>query len=94
VGLNFFQDIGATSVMLPTQVVISISEDGQNYETVLDQSIGTIEKREPIIKHIASNFEKQLVSYIKIVAKNRAVLPKWHVRQGPAWLFVDEVSVK
>jgi len=94
VGLNFFQDIGATSVMLPTEVVISISKDGVNYENVLNESITTIEKREPIIKHISSNFEKQLVSYIKIVAKNRAVLPEWHVRQGPAWLFVDEVSVK
>ena len=94
IGLNFFQDIGATSVMLPTQIHISVSEDGENYKTVLDESIGTLEKREPIIKHVASNFEKQLVSYIKIVAKNRVMLPEWHLRQGQAWLFVDEVSVK
>jgi len=94
VGLNFFQDIGATSVMLPTKVIISISKDGKNYNTVLSESIDTQEKRDPIIKHIGSNFDKQGVSYIKIIAKNRSVLPEWHIRKGSAWLFVDEVSVK
>ena len=93
-GLNFFQDIGATSVMLPTMVIISISKDGENFETVLDEVIATQEKREPIIKHIGSNFKKQDVAYIKITAKNRSVLPEWHLRKGSAWLFVDEVSVK
>tara|TARA_R110000868_G_scaffold108065_6_gene295391 strand:+ start:9574 stop:10419 length:846 start_codon:yes stop_codon:yes gene_type:complete len=94
VGLNFFQDIGATSVMLPTKVIISISKDGKSYNTVLSESIDTQEKREPIIKHIGSNFDKQGVSFIKIIAKNRSVLPEWHIRKGSAWLFVDEVSVK
>lgn len=94
VGLNFFQDIGATSVMLPTKVIISISKDGENFKTVLDEAIATQEKREPIIKHIGSNFEKQDVSFIKITAKNRSELPEWHLRKGSAWLFVDEVSVK
>lgn len=94
VGLNFFQDIGATSVMLPTQVIISISKDGTNYHTVFSESIDTQEKREPIIKTIKSNFDKQDVSHIKIFAKNRSVLPEWHIQKGPAWLFVDEISVK
>lgn len=94
VGLNFYQDIGATSVMLPTQVTIAISEDGENYVTVLDESIATMEQREPIIKRIETSFEKQGVSFIKIFAKNRAELPEWHLRKGSAWIFVDEVSVK
>ncbi|RAJ15974.1 glycoside hydrolase family 20 protein [Arenibacter echinorum] len=94
VGLNFFQDIGATSVMLPTKVIISISKDGENFKTVLDEAIATQEKREPIIKTIKSNFDKQDVSHIKIIAKNRSVLPEWHIRKGPAWIFVDEISVK
>ena len=33
VGLNFFQHISATSVMLPTQVIISVSEDGIDYKS-------------------------------------------------------------
>lgn len=94
VGLNFFQHIGAASVMLPTQVNISISEDGKTYKTVLDETVETIKDRDPIIKRIETEFEKQEVSFIKILATNRGELPKWHIRKGDAWLFVDEVTVK
>lgn len=94
VGLNYYQDIGATSVMLPTHVTISISKDGQDYKTVLDQPIETLEKREPIIKKIVANFANQTVSYIKITAKNRGTLPEWHLRRGDAWIFMDEISIK
>lgn len=94
VALNFFQHIGATSVMLPTNVTISISNEGKDYITVLDDVIETIEKREPIIKRIEADFNEQNVSFIKISAINRGVLPAWHLRKGDAWVFVDEVSVK
>lgn len=94
VGLNFFQHISATSVMLPTKVTISISKDGKDYTTVLEEAIETIEKRDPIIKRIETDFAKQPVSFIKILAANRGALPDWHIRKGDAWLFVDEVSVK
>lgn len=94
VGLNFFQHISATSVMLPTQVTIAISRDGQQYTTVLDEAVVTSKKRDPMIKRIEAAFDQQAVSFIKISAANRGVLPDWHIRQGDAWLFVDEVSVK
>jgi len=93
-GLNFFQHISATSVMLPTHVTISVSKEGKDYTTVLDEAIKTTKKRDPIIKRIETDFEKQTVSFIKISATNRGVLPDWHIRKGDAWLFVDEVSVK
>lgn len=93
-GLNFFQHISATSVMLPTRVMIAVSENGKDYTTVLEEAIETIEKRDPIIKRIETYFEKRPVSFIKISAANRGVLPDWHIRKGDAWLFVDEVSVK
>ena len=94
IALNFFQHIGATSVMLPTQVSISISKDGVDYQTVLDKSLETIEKRDPIIQKIEAEFEKQKVAFIKISAKNRGHLPEWHIRSGDSWIFIDEVSVK
>jgi len=94
VGLNFFQHIGSTSVMLPTQVTISISEDGKTYKTILDEALETIKNRDPIIKRIETEFEKQNVSFIKITAKNRGQLPEWHIRKGDAWVFIDEVTVK
>lgn len=94
VGLNFFQHISATSVMLPTKVTIAISKDGTSYTTVLEEAIPTSKERDPIIKKIEAEFEQQAISFIKISATNRGVLPDWHIRKGPAWLFVDEVFVK
>ncbi len=94
IGLNFFQHLASTSVMLPTEVTIAISKDGKEYQTVYSQALETIQKRDPIIKRIETDFEKQNISYIKITAKNRGTLPEWHIRSGDAWLFVDEVSVK
>ncbi len=94
IGLNFFQHISATSVMLPTQVTIAISENGKDYTTVFKKQLETIQDRDPIIKQIKAEFEKQSVSFIKITAKNRGQLPEWHIRTGDAWVFVDEVTVK
>jgi hexosaminidase len=94
IGLNFFQHISATSVMLPTEVMIAISENGTDYTTVFTKQLETIMGRDPIIKRIEAKFEKQNVSFIRILAKNRAQLPEWHIRSGDAWLFADEVTVK
>ncbi|MBO3097397.1 glycoside hydrolase family 20 protein [Gelidibacter pelagius] len=94
IGLNFFQHLSSTSVMLPTEVTIEISKDGKNYQTVYNQTFETIKDRDPIIKRIETDFEKQNVSIIKITAKNRGQLPEWHIREGDAWIFVDEVSIR
>lgn len=94
IGLNFFQHIASTSVMLPTEVIISISEDGKSYKTVLNETLESIKDRTPIIKRIETEFETQAVSFIKITAKNRGQLPEWHTLKGDAWVFVDEVTVK
>jgi len=70
------------------------SKDGKNYLPVLNSAIEATEKRDPFIKRIETNFEKQKVGFIKIVAKNRGILPEWHIRKGAAWIFVDELSIK
>lgn len=94
VALNYFQHIGATSVMLPTEVTFSVSKDGITYETILQEQIPTTQNRDPIIKRIEVEFEKRELTYIKIDSKNRGALPEWHIREGDAWIFVDEVSIK
>jgi hexosaminidase len=94
IGLNFFQHIDATSVMLPTEVTIAISKNGKYYKTILNEKLENIKNRDPIIKRIETKFEKQSVSFIKILARNRGQLPKWHIRKGDAWVFIDEVTVK
>src|SRR5690606_34268782 len=87
IGLNFFQHLASTSVMLPTEVTIAISKDGNDYQTVYNQALETIHDRNPIIKRIETNFEKQNLTFIKISAQNRGVLPDWHIRKGDAWIF-------
>jgi hexosaminidase len=94
IALNFFQHIASTSVMLPTEVMISTSEDGVNFKTVLNKTLETIKERDPFIKKIETEFKKQAVSFIKVTAKNRGQLPQWHILKGDAWIFVDEVTVK
>jgi hexosaminidase len=94
ISLNFFQHIAATSVMLPTNIVIQVSEDGEEYSEVLNKRLETIESRDPIIRLMESKFAEQKVGWIKIEATNRGKLPEWHIRQGDAWVFVDEVSIK
>ena len=94
VGLHFFQHIGATSVMLPTEVKIFVSADGQNFIEVLKKELPTDQSRDPIIKKIVARFDKQAIKWIKIQAKNRAILPEWHLRKGDAWIFVDEIMIK
>lgn len=94
IGLNFFQHIASTSVMLPTEVIISTSKDGKIYKTVLNETLETIKDRAPIIKRVETAFEKKPVSFIKITAKNRGQLPPWHTLKGNAWVFIDEVTIK
>jgi hexosaminidase len=94
VSLNFFQHIGATSVMLPANVEISISKDGAKYQRVLKKEVETVTERAPIIKAFTATFPNQEVGFIHIKGTNRKVLPDWHIRKGPAWVFVDEISIK
>lgn len=94
ISLNFFQHIAATSVMLPTRVTIQVSEGGEKFNEVFDESLETIESRDPIIRLIESKFTERKVGWIKIEGTNRGKLPEWHIRQGDAWVFVDEVSIK
>lgn len=93
IGLNFFQHLASTSVMLPTEVSIEISEDRKMYQAVYHETLETIKDRNPIIKRIETDFKEQQLTYIKIRAKNRGTLPEWHIRKGDAWVFVDEVSI-
>ncbi len=95
VAVDFFQHPAATSVMLPSEVKIMISEDGQDFKTVFDKKYETIKDPKPIIKKVEAQFPKQKTEYIHIIGKNRGTLPDWHIRKNKdAWLFVDEVMVK
>ncbi len=93
ISMNFFQHISATSVMLPVNVEILISEDGKSYKSFFNKSYEIDKNRSPVIRCVKVKFPEQKVKYIHVIAKNMRTLPDWHIRKGDAWVFVDEVSV-
>ncbi len=82
-------------IFLPKYVKIYVSEDGNNYDEVFftqckinEQKIKNAE-----IKHFNVNLDNKNVRFIRLVAVNIKVCPKWHTGDGnKAWLFIDEIS--
>lgn len=78
----------------PKSVEISISNDGNYYESVYAEELPQIISNDGGIKEMDFDFPFY-AQYILIKAVNQGVCPEWHLGAGkPAWLFVDEVIVK
>ena len=56
--------------------------------------MATTQDRSPIIESVTADFELQTLTHIRISAQNRRTLPDWHIRNGPAWIFVDEITIE
>ena len=82
-------------IFSPTEVNISISNDGLSFASVKSFYDSTEKNPAYEIKTFSQNFEKFKTRYIKINAKNVKVCPDWHPgRGGKAWLFIDEIVIK
>jgi len=94
IGIGFLQSI-LHSILLPSQVSFAISNDGQDYSLVGEQSYQTREGIEDYQqKRFAVKFPKQTARYIRVQAKNLSELPKWHIRPGQeTFIFADEIIV-
>jgi hexosaminidase len=96
IGLNFYE-YGNAWILAPEWVTVFTSEDGVEWESWGDRRIeinrdGAQKKIVPVQYTLAG---LRPLRYVKIVAKNRDVLPEWHEAAGSeAWLFVDEIIVK
>lgn len=79
----------------PVEVEISVSKNGDDFETIQIVSFDIPEKLEETeVVEVMSNV-KSKARFIKVKAKNIGALPEWHTGKGKdAWLFVDEVVVK
>ncbi len=77
------------------EVEISVSEDGENYTSVVKKSIPAQVESEPneIYAH-KYEFEPTSARYVKVKATPEHSIPAWHGGKGaPAFLFVDEIAV-
>ena len=94
-GIGFLQDENSW-IFMPLKVTFETSLDGKTFHPagtvanrVDEHQEGGITK-DFVLKHVNKN-----VRYIRMVAKNRAVCPKWHKGYpNPAWIFTDEFWVK
>ena len=90
-----FQRASASWIMLPRYVEIFISEDGKTFKSVKRIEMDTSDKPEYIVQQLNIALGTQNARYIKVFAKNYGKLADSHPGHGnPAWLFVDEISVK
>ncbi len=86
----------ASWIFLPEEAEFFLSADGNDFisagKAFADPAL---ERAEDVTHEYTVHFEKQPVRFVRVVAKNRATCPDWHLGAGgKAWIFADEVSVK
>jgi hypothetical protein len=86
----------ASWIFLPKEVEFFLSADGKDFKpagkALADPSLA---RKEDVMRDYTVTFDRQPVRYIRLVAKNQAICPDWHLGAGgKAWVFADEVTVR
>ncbi len=95
VSAGFLQSAGSW-IWMPDYVEFFYSTNGKNYQKI-GKINNTIYEKEmnTIIKDFSLKTDNIKARYIKVVAKNKGICPKWYPGAGgKAWIFVDEVEVE
>lgn len=95
VEINFLED-QKSWIFLPHKVICLGSVDGVNFEPIGSIVTNETKKKDNAdIKTIDFDSINKQYRYIKILAKNKGDLPKWHIGypNGRRWLFVDEILI-
>ena len=95
VSLNTCVDKGSW-IFDARNIEVSVSNDGVNFTTVAKNSLPALEKNSADnINTYELKFSQTKARYIKVYATSEHNIPEWHSGKGkPAFLFVDEISVK
>lgn len=82
-------------VLPPRNVEVQVSNDNKVFKTVKSIPLGANDGKANFVQQLNISFEPQNCRYVRILAENYGALPKYHPGEGkPAWLFVDEISIK
>ena len=94
VTVGFLQDTRAW-IYYPRYVDFEISLDSKEFKNVGRKEYNNIINRKEIGVENISIKSKEKCRYIRIFAKNEEVCPKWSImaNEGPAFMFVDQVTV-
>ena len=95
VKIDFLENIKSW-IFLPDNIEVSLSDDGENFQTVKTIEIETrLAERKGESHLFEFSFEGTEARFIQIIAKNIGTCPDWHPGAGgKCWLFVDEVVVE
>lgn len=80
----------------PTEMLISISSDGENYTPIFHELYPEEDEKnqQREIRRLSASFEPVQARFVKITAKTVKSLPTWHSGAGKAGnLFVDEIEI-
>ena len=77
-------------------IKISVSDDGENYNILLDREHPSLTAEDPnIIYNHAFDLEPTTTRFVKIKALVEHSIPAWHPAVGkPAWIFIDEIMIE
>lgn len=77
-------------------IEVSVSADGKSFTKVASKSLPALEEQTPDnIYTYELTFPQTTTRYVKVTATSEHNIPEWHGGKGkPAFLFVDEISIK
>lgn len=95
VSLNTCVDKGSW-IFDARNIEVSVSADGKSFTKVASKSLPALEEQTPDnIYTYELTFPQTTTRYVKVTATSEHNIPEWHGGKGkPAFLFVDEISVK
>ena len=95
VSLNTCVDKGSW-IFDARNIEVSVSADGKSFTKVASKSLPALEEQTPDnINTYELTFPQTTTRYVKVTATSEHNIPEWHGGKGkPAFLFVDEISVK
>ena len=95
VSLNTCVDKGSW-IFDARNIEVSVSADGKSFTKVASKSLPALEGQTPDnIYTYELTFPQTTTRYVKVTATSEHNIPEWHGGKGkPAFLFVDEISIK
>lgn len=95
VSLNTCVDKGSW-IFDARNIEVSVSADGKSFTKVASKSLPALEEQTPDnIYTYELTFPQATTRYVKVTATSEHNIPEWHGgKSKPAFLFVDEISVK
>ncbi|RCW37630.1 beta-N-acetylhexosaminidase [Marinilabilia salmonicolor] len=96
VTFSFLNNYGR-AVHLPSEIQVSVSENGRKYRLVVDRKLSEHERLSEGIKHemVGFNLDQVNAQYVKILLKATGIMPEGHVLENdPGRIGFDEVRVE